>query len=73
MSSEIIYAMIDGEGVVKNTIVVDSTWDLGGVPCGDYAVDIGDVYNFIDKKFYHADGTAVKTYAEIQADIAANK
>lgn len=73
MSSEIIYAMIDGNGVVKNTIVVGVDWDLGGVPCGEYAVGIGNVYNFIDKKFYHTDGTAVKTYAEIQADIAANK
>lgn len=70
---EIIYAMIDGDGIVKNTIVVGVDWDLGGVPCGEYAVGIGDVYNFTDKKFYHADGTAVKTYAEIQADIAANK
>ena len=70
---EIIYAMIDGEGVVKNTIVVGVDWDLGGVPCGEYAVGIGDVYNFIDKKFYKADGSLVKTFAEIQADIAANK
>ena len=66
--NEIIYAMIDGDGVVKNTIVVGVDWDLGGVPCGEYAVGIGDVYNFADKKFYHVDGTAVKTYAEIQAD-----
>lgn len=66
--NEIIYAMIDGDGVVKNTIVVGVGWDLGGVPCGEYAVGIGDVYNFTDKKFYKADGTAVKTYAEIQAD-----
>lgn len=70
--NEIIYAMIDGDGVVKNTIVVGVDWDLGGVPCGEYAVGIGDVYNFTDKKFYKADGSLVKTYAEIQADIAAN-
>lgn len=30
---------------------------------------IGDIYNFNDKKFYYADGTLVKTYAEIQAEI----
>ena len=66
---EIIYAMIDGDGVVKNTIVVGVDWDLGGVPCGEYAVGIGDVYNFKDKKFYKADGSLVKTYAEIQAEI----
>ena len=48
--NEIIYAMIDGDGVVKNTIVVGVDWDLGGVPCGEYAVGIGDVYNFTDKK-----------------------
>ena len=71
--NEIIYAMIDGDGVVKNTIVVGVDWDLGGVPCGEYAVGIGDVYNFIDKKFYKADGSLVKTYAEIEAIIAANK
>lgn len=62
---EIIYAMIDGNGVVKNTIVVGADWDFGGVPCGEYAVGIGDVYNFIDKKFYHADGTPCKTHADI--------
>ena len=70
---EIIYAMIDCDGIVKNTIAVGVDWDLGGVPCGEYAVGIGDVYNFIDKKFYKADGSLVKTFAEIQADIAANK
>lgn len=71
--NEIIYAMIDGNGVVKNTIVVGVDWDLGGVPCGEYAVLIGDVYNFTYKKFYKADGSLVKTYAEIEAFIAANK
>ena len=70
---EIIYAMIDGDGVVKNTIVVGDSWDLGGVPCGEYAVGIGDIYSFTDKKFYKADGSLVKTYAEIEAFIAANK
>lgn len=69
--NEIIYAMIDGDGVVKNTIVVGVDWDLGGVPCGEYAVGIGDIYNFNDKKFYYADGTLVKTYAEIQAEFDA--
>ena len=69
--NEIIYAMIDGDGVVKNTIVVGVDWDLGGVPCGEYAVGIGDVYNFIDKKFYHVDGTPCKTRAEIQAELEA--
>ena len=39
--NEIIYAMIDGDGVVKNTIVVGVDWDLGGVPCGEFAV--GDI------------------------------
>ena len=39
---EIIYAMIDGDGIVKNTIVVGVDWDLGGVPCGEYAVVKGD-------------------------------
>lgn len=68
---EIIYAMIDGNGVVKNTIVVGVDWDLGGVPCGEYAVGIGDVYNFTDKKFYHVDGTPCKTHAEIQAELEA--
>ena len=71
--NEIIYAMIDGDGVVKNTIVVGVDWDLGGVPCGEYAVGIGDVYSFTDKKFYKADGSLVKTYAEIEAFIATNK
>ena len=75
--NEIIYAMIDGDGVVKNTIVVGEDWDLGGVPCEEYAVGIGDVYNFTDKKFYKTDGSLVKTFAEIQAElealIAANK
>ena len=60
--------MIDGNGVVKNTIVVGDDWDLGGVPCGEYTVGIGDVYNFTDKKFYKADGSLVKTYAEIEAE-----
>lgn len=69
--NEIIYAMIDGDGVVKNTIVVSVDWDLGGVPCGEYSVGIGDVYNFTDKKFYKADGSLVKTFAEIQAEIEA--
>lgn len=32
-------------------------------------IGIGDIYNFNDKKFYYADGTLVKTYAEIQAEI----
>lgn len=71
--NEIIYAMIDGDGVVKNTIVVGVDWDLGGVPCGEYAVGIGDVYNFTDKKFYKADGSLVKTYAEIEAELEALK
>ena len=71
--NEIIYAMIDGDGVVKNTIVVCVDWDLGGVPCGEYAVGIGDVYNFTDKKFYKTDGSLVKTYAEIQAELEALK
>lgn len=65
--------MIDGDGVVKNTIVVGVDWDLGGVPCGEYAVGIGDVYNFTDKKFYKADGSLVKTYAEIEAELEALK
>lgn len=69
--NEIIYAMIDGDGVVKNTIVVGVDWDLGGVPCGEYSVGIGDVYNFTDKKFYKTDGSLVKTYAEIQAELEA--
>lgn len=69
--NEIIYAMIDGDGVVKNTIVVGVDWDLGGVPCGEYAVGISDVYNFTDKKFYKADGSLVKTFAEIQAEVEA--
>ena len=69
--NEIIYAMIDGDGVVKYTIVVGVEWDLGGVPCGEYAVGISDVYNFTDKKFYKADGSLVKTYAEIQAELEA--
>ena len=69
--NEIIYAMIDGDGVVKNTIVVGVDWDLGGVPCGEYAVGIGDVYNFTDKKFYYADGTPCKTPSEIQAELEA--
>ena len=67
--NEIIYAMIDGDGVVKNTIVVGVDWDFGGVPCGEFAVGIGDVYNFTDKKFYKTDGSLVKTFAEIQAEI----
>lgn len=69
--NEIIYAMIDGDGIVKNTIVVGVDWDFGGVPCGEYAVGIGDVYNFTDKKFYKADGSLVKTFAEIQAELEA--
>ena len=69
--NELIYAMIDGDGVVKNTIVVGVDWDLGGVPCGEYAVGIGDVYNFTDKKFYKANGSLVKTYAEIEAEVEA--
>lgn len=73
MNEEIIYAMIDGDGIVRNTIVVGQDWNLGGVPIGEYAVGIGDVYNFTDKKFYKTDGSLVKTYAEIEAFIAANK
>lgn len=38
-----------------------------------WVVGIGDVYNFTDKKFYKADGSLVKTYAEIEAIIATNK
>lgn len=63
--------MIDGEGVVRNIIVVNEDWNLGGVPIGEYAVGIGDVYNFTDKKFYHADGTPCKTHAQIQAELEA--
>ena len=69
--NEIIYAMIDGDGVVKNTIVVGVDWDLGGVPCGEYAVGIGDVYNFTDKFFYKVTGELVKTYMELQAEVEA--
>jgi len=65
-NQEIIYAMIDGDGVVRNTIVVGNDWNLGGVPIGEYVVGIEDVYNFIDKKFYHADGISCKTQAEIE-------
>lgn len=71
MNEEIIYAMIDGDGIVRNTIVVGQDWNLGGAPVGEYAVGIGDVYNFSDKKFYKADGTPCKTHAEIQAEIEA--
>lgn len=73
MNEEIIYAMIDGDGIVRNTIVVGQDWNLGGVPCGEYSVGIGDVYNFTDKKFYKTDGSLVKTFAEIEEIIAANK
>lgn len=69
--NEIIFAMIDGDGVVRNTIVVDENWNLGGVSIGEYAVGIGDTYNFSDKKFYKADGTPCKTHAEIKAEIEA--
>ena len=68
---EIIYAMIDGDGNVKNTIVVGDDWDFGGVPCGEFAVGIGDVYSFTEKCFYKADGSLVKTYAEIEAELEA--
>lgn len=70
-------AIIDGDGVVKNLIVVEKDWNLGGIPIGNLIVNIGDHYNFSDKKFYHADGSVCKTEAEIQAEIeaiiAANK
>ena len=68
---EVIYAMIDGYGIVKNTIVVGVDWDFGGVPCGEFAVGIGDVYSFTEKCFYKADGSLVKTFAEIQAELEA--
>ena len=64
-------AIIDGGGVVKNLIVVEDEWDLGGIPINDLVVNLGDVYNFSDKKFYHPDGTVCKTEAEIQAEIEA--
>ena len=65
-------AIIDGDGVVKNLIVVEKDWNLGGIPIGDLIVNIGDQYNFIDKKFYHVDGTPCQTEAEIQAEIEKN-
>lgn len=70
-NQEIIFGMIDGYGIVRNVIVVDENWNLGGVAIGEYAVGIGDVYSFSDKKFYKADGTPCKTHAEIQAEIEA--
>lgn len=70
-------AIIDGDRVVKNLIVVEKDWNLGGIPISDLIVNIGDKYNFGDKKFYHVDGTLCQTEAEIQAEIeaiiAANK
>lgn len=63
--------MIDGEGIVRNIIVVNEDWNLGGVSVGEHAVGIDDVYNFTDKKFYHADGTLCKTHAQIQAELEA--
>ena len=70
-NQEIIFAMIDGDGVVKNTIVVDENWNLGGVSIGEHVVGIGDTYNFVDKKFYKVDGTPCKTHAEIEAELEA--
>lgn len=64
-------AIIDGDGVIKNLIVVSKEWNLGGIPIGDLIVNIGDHYNFIDKKFYHTDGTLCQTEAEVQAEIDA--
>lgn len=67
---ERIVALIDGNGVVKNTIVVDETWDYGGIETGGYAVGIGCVYDFAEKKFVNADGSVVKTIEDLAAEPA---
>ena len=71
---ERIVALIDGDGVVKNLIVADDSWDLGGVDVFDYAVGIGHRFNFVDKLFYDENNVLVKTNEQlrIEAEARAN-
>lgn len=67
---ERILAMIDGDGIVKNIIVVDDTWDYGGIDTCEYAVGIGCVYDYVSKSFVNEDGSSVKLRSELEAEPA---
>lgn len=67
---EKVLAMIDGDGVVKNTIVVDETWDYGGIDTCEYAVGIGCVYDYTLKRFINEDGSYVKLRSELESEPA---
>lgn len=59
---ERVLALIDGEGVVKNVIIADDTWDYGGIDTRGAIVGIGDIYDFVNKVFYSPENKFTASY-----------